>query len=143
MLFQTTVLNTVRCKGIGLHSGIATNLTIRPAEVDSRLTVIGPEIEHAPGKLTAIVDENAHRRSTLRDQTVAGLDDVFRSKAFADNDVERFARVHIDDGQGSEPRAIDELVGDEIHRPRLVRSLRDVTLPSSDRHLASAWPFTA
>lgn len=44
MLFQTTVLNTVRCKGIGLHSGIATNLTIRPAEVDSGIVFIRKDL---------------------------------------------------------------------------------------------------
>jgi UDP-3-O-[3-hydroxymyristoyl] N-acetylglucosamine deacetylase len=35
MLFQTTLLNTVSCSGIGLHTGVSSRLTIRPAATDS------------------------------------------------------------------------------------------------------------
>ena len=48
-----------------------------------------------------------------------------------------FTIVSVHDRQRPEPRAIDQLVGHEVHGPRLVRSLRHVFLPTRDHHLAT------
>jgi UDP-3-O-[3-hydroxymyristoyl] N-acetylglucosamine deacetylase len=40
MLFQTTLLNTVSCSGVGLHTGLPCNLTIRPAATDTGIVFI-------------------------------------------------------------------------------------------------------
>ncbi len=47
MLFQTTVLKAVSCSGVGLHTGIPCNLTIRPAVPDSGIVFIRKD---CPGK---------------------------------------------------------------------------------------------
>ncbi|OGQ01548.1 MAG: UDP-3-O-[3-hydroxymyristoyl] N-acetylglucosamine deacetylase, partial [Deltaproteobacteria bacterium RBG_19FT_COMBO_52_11] len=44
MLTQTTVLNTVHCSGIGLHTGVPCNLTIRPAPTDSGIVFIREDL---------------------------------------------------------------------------------------------------
>jgi len=44
MLTQTTVLNTVNCSGIGLHTGVPCNLTIRPAPADSGIVFIREDL---------------------------------------------------------------------------------------------------
>jgi UDP-3-O-[3-hydroxymyristoyl] N-acetylglucosamine deacetylase len=40
MLFQTTISNAVSCSGVGLHTGLPSNLTIRPATPDSGIVFI-------------------------------------------------------------------------------------------------------
>ncbi|MBM4331686.1 MAG: UDP-3-O-acyl-N-acetylglucosamine deacetylase [Deltaproteobacteria bacterium] len=40
MLSQTTVLNTVNCSGIGLHTGVSCNLKIKPGAPDSGIVFI-------------------------------------------------------------------------------------------------------
>jgi UDP-3-O-[3-hydroxymyristoyl] N-acetylglucosamine deacetylase len=40
MLFQTTLLNTVSCLGVGLHTGIPCHLTIRPAATDNGIVFV-------------------------------------------------------------------------------------------------------
>jgi UDP-3-O-[3-hydroxymyristoyl] N-acetylglucosamine deacetylase len=40
MLYQATVLNKVECTGIGLHTGIPCNLTIRPGSPDSGIVFV-------------------------------------------------------------------------------------------------------
>jgi len=47
MLFQTTVLNTVSCSGIGLHTGAHCNLEIRPADPDHGIVFIRKDL---PGR---------------------------------------------------------------------------------------------
>jgi UDP-3-O-[3-hydroxymyristoyl] N-acetylglucosamine deacetylase len=44
MLSQTTVLNTVSCSGIGLHSGIPCNLIIRPGAPDRGIVFIREDL---------------------------------------------------------------------------------------------------
>lgn len=44
MLSQTTVLNTVRCSGIGLHTGIACNLTIRAAASNTGIVFVRKDL---------------------------------------------------------------------------------------------------
>ena len=44
MLYQTTVLNTVRCSGIGLHTGIPCQLTIRPGVPDNGIVFIRKDL---------------------------------------------------------------------------------------------------
>lgn len=45
MLSQTTVLNTVSCSGIGLHTGVPCRLTVRPAATDSGIVFIRQDID--------------------------------------------------------------------------------------------------
>jgi UDP-3-O-[3-hydroxymyristoyl] N-acetylglucosamine deacetylase len=44
MLFQTTILNTVSCSGIGLHTGAHCNLEIRPADPDRGIVFIRKDL---------------------------------------------------------------------------------------------------
>jgi len=44
MLLQTTVLNTVSCSGVGLHTGIHCNLKIRPAGPDRGIIFIRKDL---------------------------------------------------------------------------------------------------
>jgi UDP-3-O-[3-hydroxymyristoyl] N-acetylglucosamine deacetylase len=45
MFTQATVRHAVRCAGIGLHTGLLCNLTIRPADVDNGIVFIRQDIE--------------------------------------------------------------------------------------------------
>ena len=45
MLYQTTLRNPVICSGIGLHSGLATRMTIRPASPDTGIVFIRRDVE--------------------------------------------------------------------------------------------------
>jgi len=45
MIFQTTIRNTVDCSGIGLHTGLASHLSIRPAPADSGIVFIRQDCE--------------------------------------------------------------------------------------------------
>lgn len=40
MLFQTTIKNAVSCSGVGLHTGLLSNLTLRPGNPDSGIVFI-------------------------------------------------------------------------------------------------------
>jgi UDP-3-O-[3-hydroxymyristoyl] N-acetylglucosamine deacetylase len=44
MLFQTTILNTVSCSGVGLHTGVHCNLEIRPADPDQGIVFIRKDL---------------------------------------------------------------------------------------------------
>ncbi len=44
MLFQTTILNTVSCSGIGLHTGTHCHLEIRPAGPDRGIVFIRKDL---------------------------------------------------------------------------------------------------
>ena len=44
MLYQTTVLNTVDCSGIGLHTGIPCHLTIRPGGPDTGIVFVRKDL---------------------------------------------------------------------------------------------------
>jgi UDP-3-O-[3-hydroxymyristoyl] N-acetylglucosamine deacetylase len=44
MLFQVTVSNIISCSGIGLHTGIPCNLTIRPAEPDTGIVFVRQDL---------------------------------------------------------------------------------------------------
>ena len=95
-----------------------------------------------PRELAAAIDESTRRGSEQRDQSVTSIDSVLCSKTLADDDAERVARVHIDDERCAEPFAINELVGDEIHRRRLIWTLRDMALASSNDYfpVRGRWP---
>ncbi|MGA2954568.1 MAG: UDP-3-O-acyl-N-acetylglucosamine deacetylase [Thermodesulfobacteriota bacterium] len=45
MISQTTVINTVNCSGIGLHTGLACNLKIRPAAPDTGIVFVRQDCE--------------------------------------------------------------------------------------------------
>jgi len=44
MLFQTTVANPVHCQGIGLHTGVRCNMTIRPAPVNTGIYFVRTDL---------------------------------------------------------------------------------------------------
>ena len=45
MLYQTTLRNPILCSGIGLHSGLATEMTIRPAASNTGIVFIRRDLE--------------------------------------------------------------------------------------------------
>ncbi len=45
MLYQTTLRNPILCSGIGLHSGLATEMTIRPAAPNTGIVFIRRDLE--------------------------------------------------------------------------------------------------
>jgi UDP-3-O-[3-hydroxymyristoyl] N-acetylglucosamine deacetylase len=45
MLYQTTLRKPILCSGIGLHSGLATHMTIRPADPDTGIVFIRRDLE--------------------------------------------------------------------------------------------------
>jgi hypothetical protein len=101
------------------------------------MVMIRPEIEQASRELAAVVDEDPLRGKTLCDESVAGLDDVLAAKMLTHLDRERLAAVDIHDGQGSKALSIHQLIGHEVHAPRLVGSARHEALASGHHHLAS------
>ena len=57
-----------------------------------------------------------------------------------DDDIDRFLGEVIDDRQALQPPAMLEGIADEIHRPHLVRSLRDGEWPALDGDPAASAP---
>lgn len=70
------------------------------AEIDSDPVMVRPEIQQAPRKLAAIVDEDPLRRPTLCHQLVADFHDVLSPKPLVDLDRQRLALGdHLKTGQ--------------------------------------------
>ena len=105
--------------------------------------VIRPKVHQSARELAAVVYEDSNRCSTLSDNLIAGFNNILAAETLSDSDAQRFAREDIDHGQRTELSPVGELVGDKIHRPRLVNTLRHIPLSSSDGHFAPARPLTA
>jgi len=45
MIFQTTLKQPVLCSGVGLHTGLPTHMTIRPAVPDTGIVFIRRDVE--------------------------------------------------------------------------------------------------
>lgn len=112
-------------------------------EVDLHLVTISPHIHHLACELAAVVTEQDLRHPTFELQLIQRAHHVFSSQALTCFDSQALPRVNIHDGQSAEASAIAELIGDEVHRPNLVRAgWLEPLLTMHDRTPPPSWPFT-
>jgi UDP-3-O-[3-hydroxymyristoyl] N-acetylglucosamine deacetylase len=92
MLFQTTIANAVNFSGVGLHSGLPANLTLRPAPPDHGIVFIRKD---SPGKtrIKAHIDNVVD--ATLA--TTIGKDGIFVSTV--EHLLAAFAGLGIDNAE--------------------------------------------
>lgn len=75
-------------------------------------------------ELGPIIDLNRTRCPAQACQTADNRGDLLALDALIDLDRQSFTREGVDDRQGAQSAAVEERVGDEIHRPALVRPER-------------------
>ena len=76
---QKTLAHAVEIDGIGLHSGVAVNLKIKPAEVDSGIVFVRKDLDNSP-KISATADK---------------VTSVLRATTIEDNGVKVFTIEHL------------------------------------------------
>lgn len=83
---------------------------------------VGPVIECPRDELGAVVDPDLPRWPTaLEEQAVITSTTCSPLMPLIDPDCEALAGVGVDDCKGPEPLAVEQSVGDEVHRPNLFR----------------------
>ena len=142
MLSQTTVLNTVSCSGIGLHTGVPCNLTIRPAPDDSGIVFIRNDF-HKKVRIKAHIDNvvDATLATTLgrdgvRVSTVEHLMAAFAGLGIDNADVDLDGpEVPIMDGSSEPFNALLKKAGVQIQDKvkKFVIIKRPVTVTDGDR----------
>ncbi|MDH4162314.1 MAG: UDP-3-O-acyl-N-acetylglucosamine deacetylase [Nitrospirota bacterium] len=145
--YQRTIKNSISCKGMGLHSGKAVTLTLRPAAVDAGVVFLrkdlgGVEIKASAANTSATNYATTLRRNNATVQTVehllAALAGLGISNVQAEIDAEE---VPIMDGSaGPFIRMITEA---GIQTQRKVQPVLKVTRPvfvaDGDKQ-AAIWP---
>ncbi len=144
MLYQTTVRNTEFCSGIGLHSGIPCNLTIRPAPADNGIVFIRKdsfrkENARIPAHIDNVVD--ATLATTLgcngeKVSTVEHLMAAFAGLGIDNADVELDGpEVPIMDGSSEPFNALLKKAGIQVqNKPkRFVIIKKPITIMEGDR----------
>jgi UDP-3-O-[3-hydroxymyristoyl] N-acetylglucosamine deacetylase len=142
MLSQTTVLNTVDCSGIGLHTGIPCNLTIRPGPPDSGIVFIRkdlPQNVRIKAHIENVVD--ATLATTLgidgvKVSTVEHLMAAFAGLGIDNAEVEMNAvEVPIMDGSAEPFNALLKRAGIQLQYKvkKFVIIKRPVTVTEEDR----------
>ena len=106
--------------------------------------IFTPYVQQLTDQKARIIQSGLAVRDPAIDLLLAGGGLTFNVPSFRDldDDAERVARVHIDDDRCAEPCAINELVGDEIHRRRMIWTLRDMALASRNDYfpVRGRWP---
>jgi hypothetical protein len=101
------------------------------------LVAIRPQTHEPTGELAAIVSKYDRRPAVPGDQAVEYRYYVLAAQALTHLDGQRFATEDVDDRQRAQASAIDQLIGDEVHRPRLARRRdHEAGVPLHD-HLAA------
>jgi UDP-3-O-[3-hydroxymyristoyl] N-acetylglucosamine deacetylase len=142
MLYQTTVLNKVGCSGIGLHTGIPCNLTIRPSAPDSGIVFIRkdlPQNVRIKAHIENVVD--ATLATTLgidgvKVSTVEHLMAAFAGLGIDNAEIEmNAAEVPIMDGSAEPFNALLKRAGIQLQDKvkKFVIIKRPVTVTEEDR----------
>ncbi|MBU1208994.1 MAG: UDP-3-O-acyl-N-acetylglucosamine deacetylase [Proteobacteria bacterium] len=142
MLYQTTVLNKVECSGIGLHTGIPCNLTIRPSVPDSGIVFIRkdlPQNVRIKAHIENVVD--ATLATTLgidgvKVSTVEHLMAAFAGLGIDNAEIEmNAAEVPIMDGSAEPFNALLKRAGIQLQDKvkKFVIIKRPVTVTEEDR----------
>ena len=142
MLYQTTVLNKVECSGIGLHTGIPCNLTIRPSAPDSGIVFIRkdlPQNVRIKAHIENVVD--ATLATTLgidgvKVSTVEHLMAAFAGLGIDNAEIEmNAAEVPIMDGSAEPFNALLKRAGIQLQDKvkKFVIIKRPVTVTEDDR----------
>ena len=142
MLFQTTILNTVSCSGVGLHTGAYCNLKIRPADPDSGIVFIREDLP-ARARIRAHIDNviDATLATTLGEDggkvsTVEHLMAAFAGLGIDNAEVELDApEVPIMDGSSEPFNNLLKKAGirEQDKVKKLVIVKRPVTVTEDDR----------
>ncbi len=86
-----------------------------------RAALIGPTVQHLRDELRAVVHTNEARCTAPGSNRLHGLHHMLTTDAAVHHDRQRLARVVVDQRQGTDPTPVEKRVGDEVHRPLLVR----------------------
>lgn len=142
MLSQATVLNTVRCSGIGLHTGKPCNLTIRAASPDNGIVFIRKDLAKTV-RIRAHIDNvvDATLATTLgqdgvKVSTVEHLLATFAGLGIDNADIELDApEVPIMDGSAAHFNALLKKAGIQLQDrvKKFVIIKRPVTVSDGDR----------
>ena len=142
MIYQKTLRNTVRAKGIGLHSGEQVFLTLRPAPPDTgiifRRVDLDPPVE-IPAKLANVGDtrlSTALRRHDVRISTVEHLLSAFSGLGIDNAIVDvSAAEVPIMDGSAGPFVFLIQSAGIETQyvAKRFLRIRRSVEVRKGDK----------
>lgn len=142
MLSQATVLNTVRCSGIGLHTGKPCNLTIRGASPDNGIVFIRKDLPKTV-RIRAHIDNvvDATLATTLgqdgvKVSTVEHLLATFAGLGIDNADVELDApEVPIMDGSAAHFNALLKKAGIQLQDrlKKFVIIKRPLTVSDGDR----------
>src|SRR5436309_1955218 len=93
----------------------------RAREVQRDTVLVGPAVEGFRDELRPDVHPNRAWCSAQQCQAADDSHDLLAFDALVDLDRQSLARERIDDRQGPQPAAVEQRVGDEVHRPTLVR----------------------
>jgi hypothetical protein len=123
----------------GFHERVVRGLP-GPAEVQGYPVDVCPVIERPGDELRAIVHPDLCRRAaTLEQLPVHDIDDLLALDLLVSMDGKALSSVGIDHCQGPEPLAVEQSVGDKVHRPDLVRPLCQGPLDPAPRHDVAPW----
>jgi hypothetical protein len=95
-----------------------------PDEIKLNSFAVGPFVQGTTGKLRSVIDGDDLRESPDFRQSFQYTDDSTTAQGSIYLDGRAFPGKIIDDRQGAEPLACNETVSHEVHRPFLIRSLR-------------------
>ncbi len=96
----------------------------RPREIQCDLLLVGPAIHRQRREFRPVVRLDTGWKATLRPKTLRDANRILRSNLRRDFDRQTLLGEVVDDGERSEPSAIEQGVGDEVHAPTGVRMLR-------------------
>ena len=83
-MIQQTVARTIRCSGIGLHSGKAVNLTIKPAPINHGIKFVRTDLPDAPvipARFNCVVDTSLATVIGINGTIVATVEHLMASLA--------------------------------------------------------------
>jgi len=100
----------------------------RAKKIQSDALRIGPKVYIARDELRALIDADRLRVADIRAYALQRLRNILSPAAKARVDDRREARERVDDREHSDLPAGRQLVVDEVHRPRLVRLARRLSV---------------
>lgn len=144
MVFQTTIVNTARYTGIGLHSGRDVTIVIEPAGPDTGITFVrsdlpgGPQVKATAANVTATMRATTLENGAAKVVTVEHLLAAF-SALGVDNCLVHISSVEPPIGDGSAlpfVRLIQEAGLISLDRPRrLIQPACSFTIRQTDRFI--------
>ena len=84
--------------------------------------LIGPEIDQMATELAAIIAPEPSRCPALCREPIEHIHHVLAAETLAHFDRPALSRKDTDHGQGAKPVPIDQLIGDKVQAPGVIRS---------------------